>query len=48
VSFAQARAAQLDLLGNMVAEHLDTATVLDLLARGAPPDLPMIGPFITR
>jgi adenosylcobyric acid synthase len=47
VSFAEARAEQLDLLGDLVAEHLDTAAVLDLLAHGAPPDLPTIGPFIT-
>jgi adenosylcobyric acid synthase len=47
VSFAEARAEQLDLLGDLVAEHLDTAAVSDLLAHGAPPDLPTIGPFIT-
>jgi adenosylcobyric acid synthase len=47
VSFADARAEQLDLLGDLVAEHLDTAAVLDLLAHGAPTDLPTIGPFIT-
>ena len=47
VSFARARAEQLDLLGDLVAEHLDTAAVLDLLAHGAPPGRPTIGPFIT-
>jgi adenosylcobyric acid synthase len=47
VSFAQARAQQLDLLGDMVADHLDTDAVLGLLAGGAPPGLPTVGPFIT-
>jgi adenosylcobyric acid synthase len=44
VSFAEARAAQLDLLGELVAEHLDTAAVLDLIANGAPAGLPVIPP----
>jgi adenosylcobyric acid synthase len=44
VSFAEARAAQLDLLGDLVAEHLDTAAVLDLIANGAPTGLRVIPP----
>ncbi len=37
VSFAAARAAQLDVLGDLVAEHLDTDAVLRLLPRGGCP-----------
>jgi adenosylcobyric acid synthase len=40
VSFAQAREAQLDLLGDLVADHLDTDAIDCLLARGAPNGLP--------
>jgi adenosylcobyric acid synthase len=47
VSFARARVEQLDLLGDLVAEHLDMGAVLDLLGPGAPPDLPTVGPFVT-
>jgi adenosylcobyric acid synthase len=47
VSFAQARAAQLDLLGDLVADHLDTAAVLDLLSGGGSADRPVIGPFVS-
>jgi len=45
VSFAETRVAQLDLLGDLVADHLDTAAVLDLLA-GRGTDRPVIGPFV--
>jgi len=45
-SFAETRAAQLDLLGDLVADHLDTAAVLDLLAGGGSTDRPIIGPFV--
>ncbi|EWC62641.1 Cobyric acid synthase [Actinokineospora spheciospongiae] len=44
VSFTAARAAQLDLLGDLVAEHLDTDAVLRLLDRGATPGLPFVPP----
>ncbi|KAA2258532.1 cobyric acid synthase [Solihabitans fulvus] len=44
VSFALARAAQLDLLGDLVADHLDTDAVLRLLADGAPAGLPVLPP----
>ncbi len=42
--FAGRRAAQLDLLGDLVAEHLDTDAVRALLDRGAPPGFPVIPP----
>ena len=38
----RARAAQLDLLGDLVAEHLDTAAVRNVIGHGAPPDLPTV------
>ena len=41
-SFAAERAAQLDLLGDLVEAHLDTAALEDVLRHGAPPDLPTI------
>ncbi|HWC82183.1 MAG TPA: cobyric acid synthase [Pseudonocardiaceae bacterium] len=44
VCFAEVRAAQLDLLGDLVAEHLDTALVSKLLAHGAPAGLPGLAP----
>ncbi|MFI9009559.1 cobyric acid synthase [Actinosynnema sp. NPDC053489] len=42
--FAARRAAQLDLLGDLVADHLDTTAVWDLLENGTPPGLPTIPP----
>ncbi len=44
ISFAASRAAQLDALADLVAEHLDTAALLDLIEHGAPADLPFIPP----
>ncbi|MFB9908127.1 cobyric acid synthase [Allokutzneria oryzae] len=44
VSFADQRAAQLDLLGDLVAENLDTDAVMRLLDRGAPAGLRTIPP----
>jgi adenosylcobyric acid synthase len=44
VSFQAAREAQLDLLGDLVADHLDTKAVIDLLERGAPAGLPFVPP----
>ncbi|KOV84357.1 cobyric acid synthase [Nocardia sp. NRRL S-836] len=44
VSFQAAREAQLDLLGDLVADHLDTKAVIDLLERGAPRGLPFVPP----
>ncbi len=42
--FAAARGAQLDLLGDLVADHLDGAALWRLLERGAPSDLPVVPP----
>jgi adenosylcobyric acid synthase len=41
-SFATARAARLDTLGDLVADHLDTAALTRLIETGAPPDLPNV------
>ncbi len=41
-SFPAARARRLDLLGNLVEEHLDVDSLL-ALARGGVPDLPVVG-----
>jgi adenosylcobyric acid synthase len=46
VSFADARQHQLDLLGDLIAEHLDTTAVLDLLKNGAPAGLPFVPPGV--
>jgi adenosylcobyric acid synthase len=43
-SFAALRAAQLDLLGDLVTAHLDTDALLDLIEHGAAPDLPVVAP----
>nr|WP_218888871.1 cobyric acid synthase [Saccharopolyspora hordei] len=40
--FADVRAAQLDLLGDLVEEHLDTDALRRLLDRGAPAGLPAV------
>ena len=40
--FAAERAAQLDLLGDLVAAHLDTAALEHVIDHGAGPDLPVI------
>jgi adenosylcobyric acid synthase len=42
--FAVARAAQLDLLGDLVSAHMDTSALADLINHGAPPGLPFIPP----
>ncbi|RZS34721.1 adenosylcobyric acid synthase (glutamine-hydrolysing) [Herbihabitans rhizosphaerae] len=44
VSFAAARAAQLDLLGDLVADHLDTDAVRRLIDSGPPSGLPALPP----
>jgi adenosylcobyric acid synthase len=41
-AFAAERAAQLDLLGDLVAAHLDTAALEHVIGHGAPADLPVI------
>jgi len=43
-SFAATRSAQLDLLGDLVAEHLDVDAVDRLIEHGAPPGLPVVPP----
>ncbi len=43
-SFAAARAARLDLLGDLVETHLDTEAVLRLIDGGAPHGLPFVPP----
>jgi adenosylcobyric acid synthase len=42
--FEQVRQARLDVLGDLVADHLDTDAVLRLLEHGPPPDLPFVPP----
>jgi adenosylcobyric acid synthase len=41
-SFAAARAAQLDLLADLVEAHLDTAALAHVIGHGADPDLPTV------
>jgi len=43
-SFAAVRAAQLDLLGDLVSTHLDTVALAKLIEDGAPPGLPFVPP----
>jgi adenosylcobyric acid synthase len=42
--FAAIREAQLDRLGDLVAEHLDTDAILRLIEGGPPPGLPVLAP----
>jgi adenosylcobyric acid synthase len=44
VRFTEVRAAQLDLLGDLVAQHLDTGAVLRLIEHGTPGGLPFVPP----
>jgi adenosylcobyric acid synthase len=44
VSFAARREARLDALGGLVADHLDTAALTDLVEHGAPRALPVVPP----
>jgi adenosylcobyric acid synthase len=44
VCFADAREARLDLLGELVEEHLDVDALLQLARRGAPDGLPLLPP----
>ncbi|MFW6774352.1 cobyric acid synthase [Nocardioides sp. CPCC 205120] len=48
VSFAAAREARFDLLGDLVEEHLDVDALLDLVASGAPRDLRPLPPGSER
>jgi adenosylcobyric acid synthase len=40
IAFAAERERQLDALGDLVEDHLDTRALMDLLERGVPADLP--------
>ncbi|MBO0877084.1 MAG: cobyric acid synthase CobQ, partial [Pseudonocardia sp.] len=42
--FAEVRASQLDLLGDLVERYVDTDAVWRLIEHGAPPDLPFVPP----
>jgi adenosylcobyric acid synthase len=42
--FAALREARLDVLGDLVADHLDTAALCRLITSGPPPGLPVIPP----
>jgi adenosylcobyric acid synthase len=42
--FAAVRAAQLDLLGDLVSAHLDTAALTELIEHGPPAGLPFVPP----
>jgi adenosylcobyric acid synthase len=46
VAFAKIRERKLDILADLVAAHLDTAALLDLIDHGAPAGLPFIPPGI--
>jgi adenosylcobyric acid synthase len=41
-SFAAERTAQLDLLGDLVEQHVDTTALRDVIRHGTPPDLPTV------
>ncbi|WP_249714124.1 cobyric acid synthase [Rhizomonospora bruguierae] len=45
-SFAGARERALDLLGDLVEQHLDTAALLRLIESGPPPSLPFVPPGV--
>ncbi len=42
--FAAVRQAQLDVMGDLVAAHLDTPVLSRLIGEGPPAGLPVIGP----
>jgi adenosylcobyric acid synthase len=48
VRFADARERRLELLGDLVEEHLDVEALLDLAEVGAPADLPVLAPGAAR
>ncbi|MFL6154930.1 MAG: cobyric acid synthase [Marmoricola sp.] len=48
VSFAERREARLDLLGDLVSEHLDVDGLLELATSGAPAGLPCLPPGADR
>ena len=48
VLFAERREARLDLLGDLVEQHLDVEALLDLATTGAPAGLPLLPPGAGR
>ncbi|HUZ35386.1 MAG TPA: cobyric acid synthase CobQ, partial [Streptosporangiaceae bacterium] len=44
MSFQARREQQLDILGDLITGHTDTAALLRLIEQGAPPGLPFIPP----
>lgn len=42
--FAAVREERLDRLGDLIADHLDTTAVAELITHGAPPGLPVVPP----
>jgi adenosylcobyric acid synthase len=48
VVFEDRREARLDLLGDLVSQHLDVDALLDLALSGAPAGLPVLAPGSSR
>jgi adenosylcobyric acid synthase len=48
VVFGERREARLELLGDLVEQHLDIDALLDLARSGAPAGLPMLPPGAQR
>jgi adenosylcobyric acid synthase len=48
VSFEERREARLDLLGDLVSEHLDVEALLGLVLDGVPAGLPLLPPGSAR
>jgi adenosylcobyric acid synthase len=46
VAFSAVREARLDAVGDLVADHIDRAAVLDLIGNGAPAGLPFVPPGV--
>jgi adenosylcobyric acid synthase len=46
VSFAEVRAEQLDVMGDLVADCLDVGAVMGLIEGGAPVGLPFVPPGV--
>jgi len=44
VCFADVRERRLDVLGDLVEQHIDTTALLELIGSGAPPELPFVPP----
>jgi adenosylcobyric acid synthase len=48
VSFASCRERRLDLLGDLVEEHLDLDALLDVARSGGPSGMPALEPGASR